>query len=62
MLEAVRCKIFYLRRDSIGSLKLPDDLEQGQFRQLTDEEVKSLEKVADSLGLNVIRFWEKEMK
>ena len=29
---------------------------------LTDEEVKSLEKVADSLELNVIRFWEKEMK
>ena len=29
---------------------------------LTDEEVASLEKVADSLKLNVIRFWEKEMK
>lgn len=29
---------------------------------LTDEEVSSLEKTADSLGLNVIRFWEKEMK
>ena len=29
---------------------------------LTDEEVSSLEKVADSLELNVIRFWEKEMK
>ena len=29
---------------------------------LTDEEVTSLEKVADSLKLNVIRFWEKEMK
>ena len=29
---------------------------------LTDEEVSSLEKVADGLGLNVIRFWEKEMK
>ncbi|MCR5053312.1 MAG: aldo/keto reductase [Lachnospiraceae bacterium] len=28
----------------------------------TDEEVMSLEKVADSLELNVIRFWEKEMK
>ena len=26
------------------------------------EEVSSLEKVADSLELNVIRFWEKEMK
>ena len=29
---------------------------------LTDEEVSSLEKIADSLELNVIRFWEKEMK
>ena len=29
---------------------------------LTDEEVASLEKVADSLELNVIRFLEKEMK
>ena len=29
---------------------------------LTDEEVAALEKAADSLGLNVIRFWEKEMK
>jgi len=29
---------------------------------LTEEEVSSLEKVADSLDLNVIRFWEKEMK
>lgn len=27
---------------------------------LTEEEVSSLEKVADSLELNVIRFWEKE--
>ncbi len=29
---------------------------------LTAEEVTELEKVADSLELNVIRFWEKEMK
>ena len=29
---------------------------------LTAEEVKELESVADSLGLNVIRFWEKEIK
>ena len=28
---------------------------------LTEEEVSSLEKVADSLELNVIRFWEKVM-
>ena len=29
---------------------------------LTKGEVLELEKTADSLGLNVIRFWEKEMK
>lgn len=29
---------------------------------LTADEVKELESVADGLGLNVIRFWEKEMK
>ena len=29
---------------------------------LTDEETAGLEKLADSLNLNVIRFWEKEMK
>ncbi len=29
---------------------------------LTADEVRELESVADSLGLNVIRFWEKEMK
>ncbi len=29
---------------------------------LTDEETKGLEALADSLGINAIRFWEKEMK
>lgn len=29
---------------------------------LTADEIAELEQVADSLGLNVIRFWEKEMK
>ena len=29
---------------------------------LTAEETAELERTADSLGLNVIRFWEKEMK
>ena len=29
---------------------------------LTEEEVKHLEKVSDGLNLNMIRFWEKEMK
>ena len=29
---------------------------------LTAEETAALEKVADSLEINAIRFWEKEMK
>ena len=29
---------------------------------LTAEETKGLEALADSLGINAIRFWEKEMK
>ena len=29
---------------------------------LTKEEIKGLEKCADSLGLNLIRFWEKKME
>ena len=30
--------------------------------ELTDAEVAELEKLADTLGINAIRFWEKEMK
>ena len=30
--------------------------------ELTAEETAELERIADSLELNVIRFWEKEMK
>ena len=29
---------------------------------LSAEDAAALEKTADSLGLNVVRFWEKEMK
>ena len=42
MLNAVGCKIFYLRRDSIGSLFLDTSLRQGEYRRLTDDEVKLL--------------------
>ena len=42
MLEAVGCRIFYLRRDKIGSLSLDPALKQGDFRSLTDEEVLKL--------------------
>ena len=39
MLEAVRCRIFYLRRDRIGQLSLDKALRPGEYRRLTEEEV-----------------------
>lgn len=47
MLEAVCCRIFYLRRECIGKLRLDPCLEQGQFRPLTDEEVAMLKSNAE---------------
>ncbi|MBO7472788.1 MAG: pseudouridine synthase [Ruminococcus sp.] len=42
MLEAVGCRIFYLRRDSIGGLRLDASLKQGEYRILTHDEVRLL--------------------
>ena len=40
MLEAVHCRIFYLKRLSIGGLRLDDSLAEGQYRPLTDNELR----------------------
>jgi len=42
MFEAVGKKVKYLRRLEIGSLRLDESLEPGEFRELTDEELESL--------------------
>jgi len=44
MLEAIDNKITYLERISFGPLTLPDDLERGEWRYLTEEEIAELEK------------------
>lgn len=43
MFEAVGCTVTYLKRLSMGSLTL-GDLEKGEFRKLTEDEVKELQK------------------
>ena len=43
MFEAVGCTVTYLKRLSMGSLML-GDLQKGEYRKLTGEEVKSLQK------------------
>ena len=42
MLEAIGCRIFYLRRESIGGLALDPSLNEGEYRQLTADEVELL--------------------
>jgi 16S rRNA pseudouridine516 synthase len=42
MLRAFGCYVIYLKRISIGDVALDESLEKGQYRSLTEEEVKSL--------------------
>ncbi|WP_186578328.1 pseudouridine synthase [Aquibacillus kalidii] len=42
MFEAVDKKVIYLKRLSMGTLVLDEDLELGQYRELTDEEYQYL--------------------
>lgn len=42
MFEAVSKKVIFLKRLSMGSLELDEDLEPGEYRELTEEEVKEL--------------------
>ncbi|MFQ7447269.1 pseudouridine synthase [Intestinibacter bartlettii] len=43
MFESVDKKVIYLKRLSMGKLKLDENLELGEYRELTDEEVKMIE-------------------
>ncbi|HIW50968.1 MAG TPA: rRNA pseudouridine synthase [Candidatus Blautia intestinavium] len=42
MMEAVGKKVVYLKRISMGPLKLPEDLKKGECRPLTEKEVQEL--------------------
>lgn len=44
MMEAVGKKVMYLKRISMGSLTLPQDLPTGACRPLTEQEISSLKK------------------
>ena len=43
MFESVGKKVVYLKRISMGKLKLDESLELGEYRELTEEEVKLIE-------------------
>lgn len=42
MFEALDCRVIFLKRLSMGSLKLDETLRPGQYRKLTNEELESL--------------------
>ncbi|MCR4617101.1 MAG: rRNA pseudouridine synthase [Lachnospiraceae bacterium] len=42
MLEAVDNKVTSLKRISFGNLNLPDDLEEGKWRELTEDEIHEI--------------------
>ena len=42
MFEAVGCQVLYLKRLSMGSLKLDEALQAGECRMLTGEELEAL--------------------
>lgn len=46
MFEAVGKKVVYLKRISMGSLRLDDGLKSGAYRALTEEEIEGLKKHA----------------
>jgi 16S rRNA pseudouridine516 synthase len=43
MLKAVGCYVIYLKRVSIGGLRLDETLKKGQYRELTEEELRILQ-------------------
>lgn len=42
MMEAVGCKVTYLKRIEFGNIKLDESLKEGQYRSLTLEEINSI--------------------
>ena len=44
MFEAVGNEVVFLRRISMGALRLPEDLSPGEYRALTEQEIESLSK------------------
>lgn len=43
MFEALECSVVYLKRLSMGSLKLDESLKPGEYRPLTEEEIQLLQ-------------------
>lgn len=45
MMQAIGCEVTYLKRISMGNLVLPEELECGSYRALTDSELKGIKNI-----------------
>ena len=45
MMQAVGCEVTYLKRIEFGPLILGDNLKEGEYRHLTNEEIELLKNV-----------------
>lgn len=50
IMEELEHPVLYLKRIRIGNLKLDPDLETGEYRKLTDEEIENLKKLVRLTG------------
>lgn len=53
MLKAVGCYVIYLKRISIGGLKLDESLKMGDYRDLTKKEIKRIFEINDINNLKM---------
>jgi 16S rRNA pseudouridine516 synthase len=50
MFQAVGLKVVYLKRLSMGSLVLDENLKLGEYRELSDNELKNLKESTNTVG------------
>ena len=60
MFEALGCQVVFLKRLSMGSLRLDESLRPGEFRKLTEEELEGLKEGSEKAGHPDSDFEQKE--
>lgn len=60
MFEALGCQVVFLKRLSMGSLRLDESLRPGEFRKLTEDELEGLKEGSEKAGHPDSDFEQKE--
>lgn len=60
MFEALGCQVVFLKRLSMGSLRLDESLRPGEFRKLTEEELEGLKEGSEKADHPDLDFEQKE--